>query len=112
MSCPLQVLAQRVAGDQRLQLGHQRRMATELEIGVDTRLERFQTQLLEARDLLCGPWVEGEVRERRPAPQRQRLVQALGGAREGALGERAPALGQQDRSKAAASTLRGSTRST
>ena len=50
-----QVLAQRVAGDQRLQLGHQGRVAAQFEIRVDARLEPLEAQLLEARDLLRRP---------------------------------------------------------
>jgi hypothetical protein len=52
-------------------------VASELEIGVDPLLQRGEPQLLEARDLGLSERLEREVCERRPAPERQGLAQAI-----------------------------------
>ena len=70
-----QALAQRVLGDQRLELGHELRAAPEREIGVEAVLERHQPQLLQAGDLALAERLEREVGQRRAAPQRERLAQ-------------------------------------
>ena len=49
-----QALAQRVLGDQRLELADELGVAAERELGVDALLERRHAQLLEARDLRLG----------------------------------------------------------
>jgi hypothetical protein len=70
----VQVLAQRVLGDERLQLAHQVGVAAARQVRVDARLERRPAQLLQPRDLDLRERLEGEVGERRPAPERQRLA--------------------------------------
>ena len=50
-------------------------MAPEREVGVDPLLERGQTAFLKALDVAAGELVVGEVGERGPAPQRERLAQ-------------------------------------
>ena len=45
-----QPLAQRVLGDERLELGDERRVPPERELGVDPLLERREPQLLEPLD--------------------------------------------------------------
>ena len=64
-------------GDDRLELSDELAVAPELEVGVDPRRERAQPQLLEAGDLRLGELLVGEVRERGPAPERERRTKAL-----------------------------------
>ena len=47
------------------------------ELALEPPLERGQPQLLEPRDLALRERLEREVRQRRPPPQRQRLVVTL-----------------------------------
>ena len=89
---PAQALAQRLAGDERLELAGDLRMAAEREVRVDAVLERRDPQLLQPRDLGLEGRLVGQVGERRPAPQRERLVQQR--RRGGRVGGRA-ALGRE-----------------
>ena len=68
-----QPLAQRVLGDQRLELADELRVPAGGEVGVDALLERREPQLLQPRALGLRERLVGEVGERRPAPQRERL---------------------------------------
>ncbi len=52
-----------------------------LEVGVDPLLERGEAQLVEPPDLALRESLVGEVGERRPAPERQAQLEALGLAR-------------------------------
>ena len=53
------------------------------EIGVDALLERAEAQLLELRGVRLGEGLVGEIGQRRPTPQRERLAQRRGrGARD------------------------------
>ena len=70
-------LAVRVPGDELLELGHQRCVPADREIGLDPLLERGVPELLEVRRGVAGG-LAGEVGERRAAPERQRLGEALG----------------------------------
>ena len=72
---PARPLAQRVSGDERLELGDEISLAPEREVGVDPFLDGGQAQLLEAGDLLLRERVEGEVGKRRAAPELQRLAE-------------------------------------
>ena len=83
-------LAQRVRGDERLELGDERAVAAEGEVGVDPLLEQREPELLEPRRLDGGERLEGELRERRAAPERERLVQPRSGSLEVARGLRVP----------------------
>src|SRR5207344_1051574 len=69
-------LAQRVLGDQRLQLPHELGRATGREVGLDPLLDRRDVLLLEPGGLER----ELAVAERIAAPETQRLAQQLGGA--------------------------------
>ena len=71
---PPQTLAERVLGDQCLELSDQLVVAPEREVGVDPQLDRCQPDLLEPGDRRLGEALVGEVRERRAPPQRQRLA--------------------------------------
>lgn len=69
---PSQALAQRVLGDERLQLADELRAAAEPEERVDPILDGLQPQLLEALDLALRELLEGELGERRAAPEPER----------------------------------------
>ena len=91
---PAQPLAGRMLGDQGLELGDERGMATERQIGLDAVLERHQPLLLEPGDLVLREGLVSEVGQRRPAPQVQRLGQGLRGAGRLAAVERRSPLGR------------------
>src|SRR3954453_17169537 len=61
--------------DEALELGGEGFMAAGREVGVDAVLRGRQTHLLETRAWRLGELVEREVRECRPAPQRQRFAE-------------------------------------
>jgi hypothetical protein len=54
-------------------LGHDGVVPAELELRLEPLLERGQAQLVEPCDLLLQERLEGEIRERRSAPQRERV---------------------------------------
>src|ERR671928_222043 len=58
---------------QRLELGDHLLVPPEREVGLDPVLQGREAQLLEPPDLVLREWLVGEVRERRPAPERKRL---------------------------------------
>ena len=72
---PAQPLAQRVLGDERLQLPRDVGVAAEREVGLDALLQRQDPQLLEAPDLRLREGLVAEVGEHRSAPQREHLAQ-------------------------------------
>ena len=74
-----QPLAQRVLRDETLELADELRMAAEREIGLDPLLERREAKLLEADDRGLGELLVGEVRQRRAAPERERLAELCRG---------------------------------
>jgi len=63
-------------------------VTAEREVGVDADLQRLQAQLLQSRDVGRGEGVEGEVRQRRAAPQRERLPEHRRRGIELAIGKR------------------------
>ena len=73
-----EALAERVGGDELLQLSHDVRVPAEGKIGLDPALERGQAQLLEPRDRRLRERLVGEVGKRWPAPEREGLTQRLG----------------------------------
>ena len=75
MSWRAESLAQRVATDERLQLGDQLRVGLDLEIGRDPVLQRAEPKVLEPVDLVLRKVLELRVGERRTAPERERLSQ-------------------------------------
>ena len=75
----LQPFAQRVARDEHLELGEDLAMAARRQVAVDRALGRGQVQLLEAADLAGRERLLGDVGERRPAPQRERLARQVVG---------------------------------
>ena len=59
------------------QLADQLASGAQLEVGVHPLLERLESRLLEAADLVAGERLEREVLERRPPPERERGAELL-----------------------------------
>ncbi len=70
---PTNALAVGVEGMERRRGGDRLVVTAELDLGLEPVLECRQTHLVEARDLGLQERLEGEVGERRPAPERQRV---------------------------------------
>ena len=66
---PAQSLAQRMAGDEGLELGDDLTLTPEREIRLDPLLDDVQVELVEPSDLLLRERVERELGERRAAPE-------------------------------------------
>jgi hypothetical protein len=64
-----------VRRDERLELPGDLRVPARGEVGVDALLERREPQLLQPGDLRLRERLVGQVGERRPAPQAERLAQ-------------------------------------
>ena len=107
---PAEALAQRVLGDEGLELGDERRMPAEREVGVDPLLERREAQLLEPLAGRGGERLVGEVGERRPAPEVERLAEQRR-RRAASSRERARSASAVRRSKRARSKSSSRTRS-
>ena len=90
-----EALAERVLGDERLELPDQLVVAPECEVGVDPQLQRGEPDLLEPGDGRLREALVGEVRERRTPPQRQRVAQPLRRVGRQAASEQAPPLVHQ-----------------
>ena len=71
---PMQALAQRLPGQQRLELRQHLAVAPGLEVLVNRDLERGGAQLVQAPDLGRGERLLGHVAQRRAAPETQRLA--------------------------------------
>ena len=72
-----QSLAQRVLTNQRLELARHLGVPGACKVGIDTIFEAGEAQVLEPRDLRLGESLVADVRERRAAPERERLSQRL-----------------------------------
>ena len=70
-----QAFAERVLGDERLELRHQVVVAAERQVGVDPILERREPQLLEPSDLAVRERLAAKLGERLPVPERERVAQ-------------------------------------
>ena len=101
-----QPLAQRMLADEHLELGDELGVAAEREVGFDAPLERAQAELFEAADLGLRERLVGEVGERRPAPEAERVAEPL--RRE--LGRAPAAPPRTSRSKRSRSSSSGPTR--
>ena len=64
--------------DQRLELGDHLAVAAEREPGVEVVLDGGDPHLLQAADRLLRERLVAHVRQRRPAPERERLGEAVG----------------------------------
>ncbi len=60
---------------QSLELRDELSLPAERKVGFDSLLERGETKLFQSRDLGLGEGLIGQVRERWPAPERQRRAQ-------------------------------------
>ena len=78
-----------MVGDQALELADQLRVAAQLEIGFEAILDRDQPQLFETSYRWHGPQLVTELGQRRPAPERQRLLEIVPAAARGELLEAA-----------------------
>jgi hypothetical protein len=67
-------LAQRMQRDQLFELADELGMAALREVGFDALFERRESEFFEARDLGLGERLVRELRQRRPAPERERLL--------------------------------------
>ena len=75
----VRALAQRLARQQRLELGQHLAMAPGVQILIDRDLKRARAQLHQAPDLRSGERLVGDIGQRWTAPQAQRLARrALG----------------------------------
>ena len=83
-----QALAVRMRGDQRLQLAGHLGVTSELEVGVDSVLDRGEAQVVEPAAFDLGEGLSSELRQSRPAPERDRLADRVRGAVRSARGER------------------------
>src|SRR5213076_1345690 len=72
-----QSLPQGVLCHESFELGHDLRVTTELELGLDQLLVGGGAELLEASDLDARERFEGEIGQGRPAPETKRLAQEL-----------------------------------
>jgi hypothetical protein len=70
-------LAQRMLGNERIELGHDVSRVTELDVGREALLERDEAQLFEAPDFCLRPVLERELREHRATPQLEGLLEQL-----------------------------------
>src|SRR4051794_41867488 len=80
---------------QRLELADHARVTAKRQFGVHALLDRHQPQLLEPGDLSLRERLVGEVRQRRPPPQRQRGSQPTPPLRRLAAPQRPLALPQR-----------------
>src|SRR5205823_2200027 len=70
-------LAQRLAGDELLQLGHEPRVPAEREIGLDSLLEGGQPGILEPRSCVTGEGLGPELGEGGSPPELERFTEAF-----------------------------------
>ena len=84
-----------VLGDQALEPPEQVGVAAESELGLGQQLEGRGAQVVKARDLALGEGLEGQVRQRPPAPQRERLLERRRRPRRAARGQLAAAFPDQ-----------------
>src|SRR5206468_460725 len=81
-----QPLPQWMLRGQRIQLRHNRLVASERELGLHALLDRREPEIVQPLDLLLGERVVGEVSQRRPAPEGEsspKQLQCLSRSRRG-----------------------------
>ena len=105
---PQEALAQRVLGDEPLELADDVAVATELEIGVDPLRERGEAELVQPPDLRLREVLERELARARSPPQLERAHELLAAL----LGREPARVRRAQRSKRCASTCSGSMRRT
>ena len=72
---PAQPLAVAMLARERFELADQLRVPSQRQVGLDALLQRGEPPLLQTRRLPLGEGRVGDVRERRPVPERQRVAQ-------------------------------------
>jgi hypothetical protein len=72
---PEQSLSQRVFPHERFELAHEVGVAPPGEVALDPLLETGEAKLLQTLDLCLGEALIGELGQRRPAPERERLLE-------------------------------------
>ena len=82
-------------GDQQLELAQHLRVTPESKLGLNQLFPPANAQLLQPRDLKLREALVRELRQRRPAPQRQRLIKQRRGAAETAPSHLPPRLAHQ-----------------
>ena len=87
-----EVLAGGLLGQKGLELGNQVGVAAKVELGIDSGLERDQSEFLEAANFGLGEVFERDVRERRATPPSQRVGQKLAGTNRITFREGVPAV--------------------
>ena len=70
-----QPLTERMLGDERAELADERRVVSQLELGLDPLLLRFEPELVEPRDLGLGEVRVPELRQSGASPECERLVE-------------------------------------
>src|SRR6185369_6686856 len=65
----------RMIRDERLELADELGVPAERQVGVDPLLQRYQPQILQTPGLRTRERLVGELCERRPPPQRERLAE-------------------------------------
>ena len=90
-----QALAERVLGDQRLELSDHLGVPAERQPRVDLQLQGRRAQVGEARDVALGERLVGEIGERLAAPEREAFVEPGGGLPRTIRGQLVPGLREQ-----------------
>src|SRR5262245_27226055 len=88
----VEMLAERLIRNKRLEFGNELEMPREREFGLDSFLEGDQAQLLDPRDLALGKCLVGDVGKSNAAPEAERLAQHRCGRLAGARGQLASPL--------------------
>ena len=70
-----QALAQRIRGDERVELSDELAVAPELQERFDPVFRRREPEVVETTDLVTREVLEGELGQRRASPERERLVE-------------------------------------
>src|SRR5439155_16610257 len=91
-----QALAPGMLSDQRVQLGYGLGVAAEREVRFEPMLERNQAELFEPADLVAREVLVAELRQRRAAPEAERLAQHPSGLERVTVGERGACACEED----------------
>ena len=90
-----EAFAERILGDEALQLRDGGRVTSEREVGLDPVLDRAQPELLEPPDLALSEVLVRELGQCRPPPQAERLTKEIVRPRRVALLQRAPPFSRE-----------------
>ena len=70
-----QTLPERLLGDERLEFAHQLGVPAASEIGLNPLPGHFEAEFLESSDVALGKPIEGKIRQRCSAPERECVLQ-------------------------------------